>query len=174
MEHTINLAAGHFLMAVSPISSQKLLRKIRAALRNSKLDGNSIDFDALDASLEGVEDEGEEECENDDDDDEEFGVGDSIGKARAFFAQSCKQADIPVLELMQWVRTQWASMHNFIAQMLLLQKVHSVSVLCIHWFIVLHRASMFLSSLQMTVTKSLTLKANATQIFGSTKKTGRR
>lgn len=87
MEHTINLAAGHFLMAVSPTSSRKLLKKIRAALRNSELDGSSIDFDALDASLEGVEDEGEEECENDDDDDEEFGVGDSIGKALALVKQ---------------------------------------------------------------------------------------
>jgi hypothetical protein len=87
MEHTINLAAGHFLMAVSPTSSRKLLKKIRAALRNSELDGSSIDFDALDASLEGVDDEGEEECENDDDDDEEFGVGDSIGKALALVKQ---------------------------------------------------------------------------------------
>ncbi|KAG2737717.1 hypothetical protein P692DRAFT_20670093, partial [Suillus brevipes Sb2] len=57
----------------------------------------------------------------------EFGVGDSIGEAlalvkqiraspqaRAFFAQSCKQADVPVLELTQWIRTRWASMHSFI------------------------------------------------------------
>lgn len=82
MEHTINLAAGHFLMAVSPTSSQKLLKKIKAALRKSELDGSVIDFDALDTSLEGVE-----ECEDDDDDDVEFGVGDSIGKALALVKQ---------------------------------------------------------------------------------------
>ncbi|KAG2045526.1 hypothetical protein BDR06DRAFT_978148, partial [Suillus hirtellus] len=127
MEHTINLTAGHFLMAVSPTSSQKLLKKIKVALRKSELDGSVIDFDVLDASLEGVE-----ECEDDDDDDVEFGVGDLIGKAlvlirassqaRAFFAQSCKQADVPTLELMQLVQTRWASMHSFITQMLLLQK----------------------------------------------------
>ncbi|KAG2029160.1 hypothetical protein BDR03DRAFT_1018820 [Suillus americanus] len=43
-------------------------------------------------------------------------------QAHAFFAQSCKQADVPVLELMQWIWTQWASMHSFITWMLLLQK----------------------------------------------------
>lgn len=82
MEHTINLAAGHFLMAVSPTSSRKLLKKIKAAVKRS-----DIDFDALDVSLDGIDYEGADECEEDDDEDDEFGVGDSIGKALALVKQ---------------------------------------------------------------------------------------
>ncbi|KAG2346979.1 hypothetical protein BDR05DRAFT_945396 [Suillus weaverae] len=130
MEHTINLAARHFLMAISPTSSCKLLKKIKVAVKC--LD---INFDALDVSLDGINYEGVDECEEDDDEDDEFEVGDSNGKAlvlvkqihaspqaRTFFAQSCKQADVSVLELTQWIRTRWASMHSFITCMLLLQK----------------------------------------------------
>ncbi|KAG1767593.1 hypothetical protein EV702DRAFT_1282555 [Suillus placidus] len=114
MEHTINLAAGHFLMAVSPTSSCKLLKKIKVALQHSELKGKSIDFDALDASLDRIDYEGVDECEDNNDEDDDLGVGDLIGKAlvlvkqiraspqaHTFFAQSCKQADVPVLELTQ-------------------------------------------------------------------------
>jgi hypothetical protein len=82
MEHTINLAAGHFLMAVSPTSSCKLLKKIKAAVKRS-----DVDFDALDVSLDGIDYEGADECEEDDDKDDEFGVGDLIGKALALVKQ---------------------------------------------------------------------------------------
>jgi hypothetical protein len=66
-------------MAVSPTSSRKLLKKIKAAVKRS-----DINFDALDV---GIDYEGADECEEDDDEDDEFGVGDSIGKALALVEQ---------------------------------------------------------------------------------------
>jgi len=95
----------------------------------------------------------DQDDDGDDEESSEFGVGDTIGKAlalvkqvgqlhsnsiiyinsalqirsspqaRTFFNKSCKQADVPILELMLWIHTRWASMHSFLARMLLLQKV---------------------------------------------------
>ena len=50
----------------------------------------------------------------------------SSPQATAFFGQCCRQAGVPELKLMQWVCTRWASMHNFLERMLILQKVSNV------------------------------------------------
>ncbi|KAG1842747.1 hypothetical protein DFJ58DRAFT_731906 [Suillus subalutaceus] len=115
MEHTINLAAGRFVTAVSPTSACKLLKKIKATFKHAQLEGQDVDLDALEADLDEADIEGENQEDDDDNNNDEFGVGDTIRKAlalvkqihaslqaRAFFAQSCKQADVPILELMQW------------------------------------------------------------------------
>ncbi|KAG1811121.1 uncharacterized protein BJ212DRAFT_1278098, partial [Suillus subaureus] len=52
-----------------------------AALKHAQLEGKDVDLDALEADLEDVDVEGDQEEE--DDNDEEFGVGDTIGKALA-------------------------------------------------------------------------------------------
>jgi hypothetical protein len=91
MEHTINLAACHFITAVSPTSTRKLLKKIKAAFKHAEMDGEDIDLDALDARLHGLENEGRDEPEEDGDEEsgQEFGVGDTIGKALALVTQVC-------------------------------------------------------------------------------------
>jgi len=44
-------------------------------------------------------------------------------QARAFFKQTCIEVNIPCLELLQWVRTRWASLYTFLDRILKLQKV---------------------------------------------------
>jgi hypothetical protein len=91
MEHTINLAACHFITAVSPTSTRKLLKKIKAAFKHAEMDGGDIDLDALDARLHGLDNEGGDEPEEDGNEEsgQEFGVGDTIGKALALVTQVC-------------------------------------------------------------------------------------
>ncbi|KAJ7465531.1 hypothetical protein FB451DRAFT_1179014 [Mycena latifolia] len=62
-------------------------------------------------------------------------AGDAVGKglallnqirkspqAQAFFAKTCSAVDVPVLQLLGWVRTRWASLYAFLDRILLLQK----------------------------------------------------
>jgi hypothetical protein len=53
----------------------------------------------------------------------------SSPQATAFFNQCCRQAGVQELKLMQWIRTRWALMHNFLKRMLVLQKVGSFVIL---------------------------------------------
>ncbi|KAG1792926.1 ribonuclease H-like domain-containing protein [Suillus plorans] len=93
---------GHFSQAIGPTSSSKLGA------------GNDNDND---------------------DDDDNSDTSDALGKAlalivqirkspqaRAFFRQSCAEVNVPVLELLQWVRTRWASLFTCLTRLLLLQK----------------------------------------------------
>ncbi|KAG1789960.1 uncharacterized protein HD556DRAFT_1446530 [Suillus plorans] len=73
---------------------------------------------------------------NDDDNNNTlFDTGDSLGKAlalieqirkspqaRAFFCKACKEENIPELELLQWIRTRWASLYKCLDRMLLLRQ----------------------------------------------------
>jgi hypothetical protein len=84
MEHSIDLSAKHFVNAVAPSSTRKLLKKMKNAFDGVELD-DDLDLDALDARLA--------ECDLDDvEDDEEasgesFDMGNSIGKALALVKQ---------------------------------------------------------------------------------------
>ena len=44
-------------------------------------------------------------------------------QARTFFKSSCVQVGIKPLELLLWIRTQWASLYYFLERLLLLRKV---------------------------------------------------
>ncbi|KAG1870482.1 hypothetical protein C8R48DRAFT_670840 [Suillus tomentosus] len=55
MEHTINLAARCFVTTVSPTSTCKLLKKIKAAFKHAQLEGKDVNLDALEANLEDVD-----------------------------------------------------------------------------------------------------------------------
>jgi hypothetical protein len=57
----------------------------------------------------------------------------SSPQATAFFNQCCRQAGIQELKLMQWICTRWASMHNFLKRMLVLQKVGSFVIICLNF-----------------------------------------
>ena len=45
-------------------------------------------------------------------------------QARAFFRKSCKETDVPPLQLLSWVKTRWASLFDFLDRILLLQPVY--------------------------------------------------
>jgi hypothetical protein len=48
-------------------------------------------------------------------------------QACEFFRKCCLQANVPVLELLLWVRTQWASLYKCLDRVLTLRKVSSSS-----------------------------------------------
>jgi hypothetical protein len=79
MEHSLHLAARHFVEGVSPTPSRKVIQKVHDALSAAGEDGD-IDMDALDENLGAVEGA-------DDDDAEDFDVGDVVGKALALVTQ---------------------------------------------------------------------------------------
>jgi hypothetical protein len=126
------------------------MKKVRAAFNKSQ---GQVDLDQLEYDLGAVEEDGEDE-----DEDEDFDIADTVGKAlalikqvsipgivlqlhphnamqirkspqaRAFFKQSCVEVNVPQLELLQWVQTRWASLHDFLDRIIKLQKVcHSDS-----------------------------------------------
>ena len=45
-------------------------------------------------------------------------------QAQAFFQKSCKETDVLPLQLLSWVKTQWASLFDFLDWILLLQPVY--------------------------------------------------
>ena len=44
-------------------------------------------------------------------------------QARAFFAKSCQQVEVPILQLLLWIRTCRASLFAFLDRLLILKKV---------------------------------------------------
>ena len=89
MEHALHLGTGHFIQVVSPRSGRILIKKIKKAFHDVKLDDNNIDFDALEADLGGDNNN----ADDDDNDDNaaseaaEFSVGDTISKSLALVKQ---------------------------------------------------------------------------------------
>ena len=44
-------------------------------------------------------------------------------QARAFFVKSCQQVEVPILQLLLWIRTRWASLYVFLDRLLILKMV---------------------------------------------------
>lgn len=116
MEHSLHLAAKHFVESIAP--------------------GLSKQHGTFGTDTEGVlaEDNEGDECDDDDDID----AADSLGKvialvkqirkspqARAFFRMSCSQVGIAPLELLSWIRTRWGSLFKFLERFILLKAVRS-------------------------------------------------
>ena len=94
MEHSIDLSACHFVQEVSPLSTSKLLKKIKDAFENANI-SDTVDLDALDSQLSGFNFAADKEGDDQESDDThanflEFDVADSIGKALALVKQVCK------------------------------------------------------------------------------------
>jgi len=139
-EHILNLAAQHFVDGVAPTPQVAFMRKIHQALNN----GNDANLDTLTNELASME-----ANDNNNSKDDLFDIGDSLGKAltlieqvctvllshafadqdpqirkspqaHAFFQKACKEENVPELELLQWIRTHWASLYRCLNHMLLL------------------------------------------------------
>ena len=135
MEHSLHLAAKHFVQMIAPASSKK------RATEGADLDG------------EGASDSDDDDGDNDKDS-QGFDSGDLLAKAialvkqvsipkyyqrmhcsnkclqvrkslqaRAFFRATCVQLGIPPLELLLWIRTRWGSLFKFLERFLCLQVV---------------------------------------------------
>ena len=83
MEHTLHLAAKHFVEGVAPTSSTSLLQKVKGAMANATRDDTAIDLDALNSEIGGIE----AAMGDDTEEDEEYDVADTIGKALALVTQ---------------------------------------------------------------------------------------
>ena len=94
MEHSIDLAACHFIQDVSPSSTQKIVKKLKHALKDVAID-DAVDLNALDAHLTAGGFDSYEGDEGEGDEDEEvfnnFEIADSVGKALALVKQVCPQ-----------------------------------------------------------------------------------
>ena len=44
-------------------------------------------------------------------------------QAQAFFKKSCQQVEVPILQLLLWIHTCWASLYTFLDRLLMLKKV---------------------------------------------------
>ena len=94
MEHSIDLAACHFIWAVAPSSTQKIIKKLKCTFRDAAIE-DTVDLDALDArvaagsfDLIGDDDSQAEEGDEDTFDTfDTFDVADSIGKALSLVKQ---------------------------------------------------------------------------------------
>ena len=87
MEHSINLAACHFVQEVSLSSTSKLLKKIKKAFEGADI-SDTINLDKLNLHFAGFDFSANEEVEGGDEDilDADFSqfyFTDSIGKALA-------------------------------------------------------------------------------------------
>ena len=92
MEHSIDLAACHFIQEVSPSSTSKLLKKIKKAFAGADISDTDIDLDELDSHLAGFDFAANEEEEGGDKDIpdadfSQFDIADSIRKALALVKQ---------------------------------------------------------------------------------------
>jgi len=85
MEHSLHVAAKHFVKAVAPSSPTSIQRKVKAALTKAWDDGQ-LDPDQFDEALAALApDDGDNDGDNDDE--IEFTPGDSLGKALALVKQ---------------------------------------------------------------------------------------
>jgi hypothetical protein len=83
MEHSIHLAAGHFITTVSPTSSRRLFNKIQKAFKKAQRSDNVDVDDEIPELVEDNSDGGD----GDEEDMTQFDLSDTIGKALALVKQ---------------------------------------------------------------------------------------
>ena len=79
-------------------------------------------------------------------------------QARAFFQKSCKETDVPPLQLLSWVKTRWASLFDFLDRILLLQPVYRDFMFFCEFADGFFRPLTALFRVQMIATKYLTFR----------------
>ena len=92
MEHSLHLAAKHFVQAVAPSSPQKVAQKIKHVLQKAQVNGD-VDLHEPNKEFIGFSfDDGGSGDENNSDEDDcndtNFNAGDSLGKAQALVNQA--------------------------------------------------------------------------------------
>jgi len=74
MEHTLHLAAKHFVEDVAPTSAGKLLTKMKEAMANATEGDDGVDLDSLNIEPNGIKAEMSRDKDDVDDEDVEFDV----------------------------------------------------------------------------------------------------
>jgi hypothetical protein len=86
MEHSVHLAAGHFITTVSPTSSRRLLNKIRKAYKKAQPNDN-VDEELAELDEEDGDEGDEGDKDGEDEEGTNFDLSDTIGKALALVKQ---------------------------------------------------------------------------------------
>ncbi|KAF8200467.1 hypothetical protein K438DRAFT_1758694 [Mycena galopus ATCC 62051] len=111
----------------------KALGDADRTLRKKLMEANpDMDDDDLDTLLAGTDSDDEDKDEDEDEDGP--APKDALGKAlalvkqirvspqaQAFFRKMCSETGVPVLQLLGWIRTRWASMFTFLDRLILLR-----------------------------------------------------
>lgn len=148
----MHVSAGHFISEIGPTAASKVIRKVKAVFQKVRATDRDLDLDILDSDLQAALTNGGDGDVDDEIEGFDIGdtVGKALAlvqqvrslflalvnfadavwskirkspQARAFFKQTCVEVNVPELELVQWVRTRWASLYAFLDRMLVLQKV---------------------------------------------------
>ena len=97
MEHSLHIAAKHFIEAVAPTSLTAICKKVKAAIWKAKASGN-LDLDEVDQALSDVDLMQDRDVDANDSDpdvndmdsgDSDFSSGDSLREAIALVKQVC-------------------------------------------------------------------------------------
>lgn len=97
MEHSLHLAAKHFVEVISPVSPSSVLKKATVALRLAR-EGGHLSMEELNRALYMVDADGGDDDNSEDgngyssgpgldDDETDFSPGDALGKALALVKQ---------------------------------------------------------------------------------------
>lgn len=86
MEHTLHLAAKHFVEGVNPTPARRLLSKVKKHLAAVSGDEAAFDLEELEREIAELDAEGD----GAEDADADFDVADTIGKALALVTQVYK------------------------------------------------------------------------------------
>jgi hypothetical protein len=86
MEHSLHIAAKHFVEAVAPATPTTIRKKVNSALKKAHKNGH-LDLDNIDTVLSAINGDGDDEDDEDDEGDINFTSGDSLGKAIALVKQ---------------------------------------------------------------------------------------
>jgi hypothetical protein len=129
MEHAIHCASRAFVNKVGPTP----MGPVKSAL-SSKLAADASDEDDYYDTLNLADDDNNDFPDTAVDDiltAEDFDPADLLGKilafinqvrsspqARSFFHKLCEDEKLPPLQLLKWVRTRWASLHDLITRLL--------------------------------------------------------
>jgi hypothetical protein len=86
MEHSVHLGAEKFVKGVAPTTGHSILKKVQRAFRDAR-EGDTYNFDQLNASLKDCEDNPGRDSGDDDEQNDDFDTGDACGKALALVKQ---------------------------------------------------------------------------------------
>jgi hypothetical protein len=87
MEHSMDVAAGHFVSAVGPKAARKVIRKVKAALRKAHASDQDLDLDQLDSDIATALGEDNSDDSANETDGPDFDIADTVGKALALVQQ---------------------------------------------------------------------------------------
>ena len=106
MEHALHLAAKHFVEDVLPMSSGKLLNKVKVAMANAVDADEALDLDVLHTELNSIEAEMLGDEAGEDHEDSEFNCWHDWKGSRS------DHAGLIIFQLMQWLQLLYPHIFN--------------------------------------------------------------